>query len=98
MASENTHRAQGEPCRTRSLRGGNGRGAKAAGKATKARGTLRHEGKFLGTYTISEDGKKLTVWLLSKPEDGWTDGHPGAPEAMETSLRKEGDETRARKI
>lgn len=72
-------------------------GRHGRGQGNQGKGTLRHEGKFLGTYTISEDGKKLTVWLLSKPEDGWTDGHPGAPEAVETSLRKEGDETRARK-
>ncbi len=78
----------------RSLRGGVGQDATVAGKATKARGILRHEGRFLGTYTISEDGKKRTVWLRSKPEDGLPDGRP---EAMETSLRKEGGETRARK-
>ena len=87
MASENTHRAQCEPCRTRSLGGGVGQDATVAGKATKARGTLRHEGRFLGTYTISEDGKKLTIWLRSTPEDGRSDGRP---EAMGTPPRKEG--------
>jgi hypothetical protein len=31
----------------------------------KEKGTLRHKGKALGTYSISEDGKKLTNWLYA---------------------------------
>ena len=76
MASENTHREQGGPYRTRSLGDDLGRGTKAAGKVTEVRGALRHEGRYLGTYTISEGGKKPTIWLRSTPEGGRDDGQP----------------------
>ena len=33
---------------------------------TKNIGVLRHKGKALGTYSISEDGKKLTIWLYAR--------------------------------
>jgi hypothetical protein len=39
------------------LGGGIGKDAKAAGKGTRVRGILRHQGEFLGAYTISEDGR-----------------------------------------
>ena len=86
MASENTHREQGGPYRTRSLGDDLGRGAKAADKVTEVRGALRHEGRYLGTYTISEDGKKLTIWLRSTPEDGRDDEHPAG---LGSASRKE---------
>jgi hypothetical protein len=43
---------------------------------TKNGGTLRHNGKALGTYSISEDGKKLEIWLYPRDDPsraGWDD-------------------------
>jgi hypothetical protein len=32
----------------------------------KSTGVLRHKGKALGTYSISEAGKTLTIWLYAR--------------------------------
>jgi hypothetical protein len=32
----------------------------------KNTGVLRHKGKALGTYSIGEEGKKLTIWFYAR--------------------------------
>jgi hypothetical protein len=64
--SENIHRAQGRQVGKGPSPDSLEQDAKAVRKKAMDGGTLRHKGKVLGTYSVSEDGKKLTIILHSK--------------------------------